>query len=60
MNLRDLTEEQTDDLRRAAESTMKLRQNGSHARKQIDSVDYKLFFSDGVKAVLARITSLPK
>lgn len=60
MNLRDLTEEQADDFRLAAESSMKLRLKGSHINKPINSVDYKLFFSDGVKAVLARITELPK
>jgi hypothetical protein len=60
MTIRDLTVEQTAELTKAAERMFEGRQKGSHVNKAIDPIDYKLFFSDGVKAVLAYVTSLPK
>jgi hypothetical protein len=60
MTIRDLTEQQVGELQAAAERGLKQRLATSHAHKLVDPVDYKLFFSDGVKAVLAYVTSLPK
>lgn len=59
MTLRDLTDDQSEEFRREAERNIETRNKSRRDDNQIDPINYKLFFSDGVKAVLARISTLP-
>lgn len=63
MTLRDLTPEQEREFQKHAERRIAEINKSRSADRQITTsmkADYALGFSDGVKAVLARITSLPE
>jgi hypothetical protein len=59
MTLRELTDEQVREFQKECEKAIERRQTSRSDANPINTIDAKLFFSDGMKAVLARISNLP-
>lgn len=59
MTLRDLTPDQVTLFQKDCERRLAEKQNLRREGNKISEVDYKLAYSDGLKAVLALISFLP-